>query len=158
MSAISKVGILPYRRIAGDELEFLIHLPKAKNPHEQNQLIWGLARGTVELSDDSLQAAALREAGEELGLDDTTLIMDSLVSHGTLTYHSQSKPPYPIVWFSVETAKAELETLRARAPDAHDIAWKTRAAIEEMAATRQFKPGYLSILDQLASALRASDK
>lgn len=148
----NKVGIVPYIWRDG-ACYFLIHLPKAKNASEQNQMIWGLARGTVESGDDSPECTALREAEEELGLRQENIEQNSLRAHGVHLYDSSRKAAYPITWFSAAAKNISLETLRAQATDTYDIAWKSYGEIEHLATQGQFKPGYLPILQTIASAI-----
>ena len=144
----NKVCLVPYVR-RGDELHFLIHLPKAKNPAEQDQMMWGLVRGTVELTDRSAWYTAQREGAEEAGLSPEDVKQDSKCDHGIMDYASLNKPPYPLHVFSVELARDELTAFKANATDATDLALHSLKEIQAMAEAAQFKPGYLPILQQL---------
>lgn len=162
-----KVGILPYR--AGAEgLEFLIHLPRAKNPQEQDSMRWGLARGTVQhVGGEDLrsmrdinatapeaiedhEATALREMQEELGLQPGDLVENSLQSHGLLEYTSQEKGTYPIHFFTVQVRQGvSAASLKAKAEDAQDLAWCCLETIKEWADHGQFKASYIPVIEQI---------
>lgn len=163
----NKVGLVPYGTNSAGERVFLIHLPKAKNPAEQGSMMWGLVRGTVRdvqgrdlRSLEALRATpperiepaaqtALHEAEEECGLTPVLFDRITLRDHGLMDYHSLKKPPYPIHFFSVQVNPKALETLKANATDAADLAFKTLQEAKAMTKNNHFKPGYLAILAQI---------
>ena len=160
----NKVGLLPYGTDRAGERVFLLHLPKAKNPDHQADLMWGLVRGTVrDLQGNDLRSlealratppdqiepplsTVMQEAAEECGLLKGCYDTETMKDHGLLDYHSLNKPPYPIHFFSVPINPDDLETLKSRASDAEDLAFKSLAEIEKMAKEWLFKPGYVAIV------------
>lgn len=164
----NKIGILPYYWHDGT-LYVLIHLPKAKNPAEQEAMIWGLARGTARDADnqdirepDALSSVppeqiqdhwetARHEAWEELGIAASDIL--SHQDHGLLDYASPSKGNYAIHFFSAELPPGRLEACKRCAQDAADLQWKTLNEIETMAEAGEFKRGYVPIIRQIAGEL-----
>jgi 8-oxo-dGTP pyrophosphatase MutT (NUDIX family) len=170
----NKVGIVPYTISPNGEWRFLVHLPIAKNPAEQDEMMWGVVRGTVRDVDgqdlrtlESLRATpperieppeqtACAEAEEECGLSKDHFGPETTADHGLIDYQSLSKPPYPIRFYSIHLPNADLATLKAAATDAADLALATLPQLQDWAASGQFKPGYLPILAQIEADLPAA--
>ncbi len=170
----NKVGLVPYAFDASGERLFLIHLPIAKNPSEQDEMIWGLVRGTVrDVADNDLRsldalratppeqieaakATAIAEAEEECGLTKEYFDFETIRDHGLLNYHSLTKPPYPIQFFSAALPSIDIALLKARATDAANLAFHPLPNLRVMAESGQFKPGYIAILEQIDADLSTS--
>lgn len=160
---ITKVGLVPFRITASEQVEFLLHKPKPKyNP--EDDIPYGLCRGTRRYREDgelidarapdtltqaqidtleSLSSTALNEGDEELGL--TSRAIRRIVDMGPLPYTSLNKAAYPVHWFLAEVKPdAELDTPQ----DAAGVTWKTLKGAREMAVEKDFKLGYLNVLEK----------
>ena len=205
LHATNKVGLLPYRlsfpsfprkressgidavdsRSRGNDdkrddgsgtIEFLLHLPRPKNPADAHLMKWGVARGTVRWRDaagvlndirdaaalpslppESIEPhadAALHEAEEELGLLPADMRMDTWRDHGLLGYVSETRGRYDLHLFSVAVCDGvALEALKARARDALDVGWFSLAQMRQMVAQEHMKAGYVSMVEAVEDAL-----
>ncbi len=141
---VHKVGVLPYRKNARGEMEYLIYQPLAKNPDETEILPFQLARGTIEEPErDDHLTAAKREASEELA------VLRAHVASGQAWRDAgvHCYKDYNIHFFTVEVKKGAL--LSQRPEDAQATMWATRDAIARMAAQGTFKNSYVPLLDTL---------
>ncbi len=177
----NKVGVVPYRVM--HEREFLVHLPKPKRAGEEQQMQWGLARGTVmaktasgEYADISDRAGleaipldqiedhewtAQKEAFEELGIEPPMLQASRMQDHGLILYASQNALPYPIHFYSFHIEQdVSLDALNQNAQDAQQVAWKSLDELHYMAhesrlslPNQQFKPAYIAVLEEIVRQL-----
>lgn len=179
----NKVGVIPYRyartRGGEDTIEYLVYLPQPKITGEEDQMQWGLARGTVReiqangsLKDirdglvlksvglDRIEdhwKTARTEAWEELGIPSDQILQRSVKDHGLVNYFSQDKGRYPIHFYSFEVSShLSLDDMNGQAQDAQKVAWKSLDELREMASknpygppNEHFKAAYLDVLEQV---------
>ncbi len=183
----NKVGVIPYRfartRGGEDEMQFLVHLPNAKKANEADQMSWGMARGTVKAHDAQGQWHDLRDANrldsldvetiedhwqtaqsemhEELGIDPSDVLKNTVRDHGLLMYESPSHGEYPIHCYSLQIdSRVSLQDLNYKAIDSQQVAWKSLAELRDMAYDQpnralndRFKAGYVSMLEQVEAVI-----
>ncbi len=99
--------------------------------------------------------ALVREIEEEAGVSSDMLARAQVVELGAMAFQSRSKGTYPIHWFVVMPTAADAALLDAKIPaDATALEWASRDAIKAMAATGEFSPGYVSVIE---AALRLAN-
>ena len=100
--------------------------------------------------------ALMREIDEEAGVSGDMLARARVVELGAMDFASRTKGTYPIHWFAVMPVAEDAALLDQRIPvDATAVRWASLDEIKALAATEEFSPGYVPVIEAALAMLSA---
>jgi hypothetical protein len=176
---IRKVGLVALREVASDDPLICLTQVLAKNLAEQDQVDFGLPKGTRRYFDpkskswhdikddetalryrDSLEdidQTLVREAHEEVGiLPESMLHIQQPIRHlGVRPFESRKGQHQNVDWYVIEAPDRMIRAMEVCPKDAYEVRWVRQSKLHVMAKAGEINPSYAAVADEAISKVKS---
>lgn len=179
IAPVFKAGLVLLRKTQSGEFEVCLTQVKAKKGYEQNEVDYGLPKGTRMYHDkatdtwhdakdpmmafehrqtlESLKETVAREGEEEIGLPADSCKKLAVKELGVRLFESRDKQkvPFEIMWYVAE-ADAAVQKEMGTPTDARSAAWFNLSDIKKMETENRINPHYVRVAQEAIERFKAN--